>query len=77
LKAKYRKPREVDGVYYHLSKGSLVEWFHHNGELKENYKCYVKLNTTFAKFVQHYPILDAHLVLKEETYEVLKKHMVA
>jgi len=77
LKATYRKPKEVDGVYDHLSKGSLVEWFHHNGYFKENYKCYVKLGTTFARFVQHSPILDAHLVLKEEINEVLKKHMVA
>jgi len=77
LKATYRKPREVDGVYDHLSKGYLVEWFHHNGEFKENYKHYVKLSTTFAKFVQHSPILDAHLVLIEEICELLKKHMVA
>jgi hypothetical protein len=62
LNATYRKPREVDGVYDHLSKGSLVEWFHHNGELKEDYKCYVKFGTAFAKFVQHFPILDAQLV---------------
>jgi hypothetical protein len=76
LKATYRKPREVGGVYDHLSKGSLVEWFHHKRELKENYKRYVKLNTIFANFVQHSPILDAHLVLKEEICKVLKKHMV-
>jgi hypothetical protein len=76
LKATYKKPREVDPVYDHLSKGSLDEWFHHNGELEENYKRYVKLDTTFAKFLQHSPILDAHLILKEEIYEVLNKHMV-
>jgi hypothetical protein len=77
LNATYRKPRKVDGVYDHLSKGSLVEWFHHNEKLKENYKRYVKFDTIFAKFVQHSPVLDAHLVFKEEIYEVLKKHMVA
>jgi hypothetical protein len=77
LKATYREPREVDGVYDHLSRGSLVEWFYHNGELEENYKHYVKLGTNFAKFVQHSPILDAHLVLKEEICKLSKKHMVA
>ncbi len=40
----------------------------------ENYKHYVELGTTFA-FAQHSHILDAHLVLKEEICEVLKKHM--
>lgn len=66
LKATYRKPKEVDGVYDHLSKDSLAKWFHPNGEHKENYKCYVKLGTTFAKFVQHSPILDAQPVFKKK-----------
>ncbi len=39
-----------------------------------NYKRYVKLGTIFAS-TQHFHILDAHLVLKEEICEVLKKHM--
>jgi hypothetical protein len=73
LKATYKKPRKVNVVYDHVSKGSLVKWFHPNGELKENYKHYVKLGTTFAS-TQHSYILDAHLVLEEEICEVLEKH---
>lgn len=66
--------QEVDGVYDHLSKDSLAKWFPPNGEHKENYKCYVELGTTFAKFVQHSRILDAQPVFKEEICKVLKKH---
>ncbi len=76
LRATYRKPRKVDDVYDYLSRGSLAKWFHPTGELEENYKRYVKLGTTFAS-AQHSPILDAHLVLKEEICEVLKKHRPA
>jgi hypothetical protein len=68
--------QEEDGVYDHLSKDSRAKWFHPNGENKENYKCYVELGTTFAKFVQHPPKLDAHPGFKEEICKVLKKHKV-
>ncbi len=51
LRGTYRKLGKVDGVYDHLSRGSLVEWFHHNGKIKENYKHHVELGTTFVKSV--------------------------
>ncbi len=76
LRATCRKPRKVDDVYDYLSRGSLAKWFRPTGELEEYYKRYVKLGTTFAS-AQHSPILDAHLVLKEEICEVLKKHRPA
>jgi hypothetical protein len=51
LRGASRKLGKIDGVYDHLSRGSLVEWFHPNGKIKENYKHHVKLDTTFAKFL--------------------------
>ena len=51
----------------------MYEWFHPNGDLKENYKRYVELGTYFDKASQHCPILDDYPALRDEICNVLRK----
>ena len=51
----------------------MYEWFHPNGDLKENYKRCVELDTYFDKTSQHCPILDDYPTLRDEICNVLRK----
>jgi hypothetical protein len=51
----------------------MYEWFHPNGDLKENYKCCVELGTYFDKASQHCPILGDYPALRDEICNVLRK----
>jgi hypothetical protein len=77
LRAAFRKPGDLSSVYDALSRGTMYEWFHPTGELKDNYKRCVELGNYFAKSKQHCPILAHHPQLKNEICEVLKKQREA
>jgi hypothetical protein len=51
----------------------MYEWFHPNDDLKENFKCCVKLGTYFDKASQHCPILGDFSALRNEICNVLRK----
>ncbi len=76
LSPSHRKLRELNIVYDHLWRSSLGEWFHPNGDLKENYKHHhVKFGIAFVNFAQHCPTLDVYHLLMDEICKVLKKEM--
>ena len=77
LRAAYRKPRDLISVYDNLSKNSMRDWFHPNGDLKDTYKRCVKFSTYFSKSAQHCPVLESYPALKEEICSVLKKMRTA
>jgi hypothetical protein len=51
----------------------MYEWFHPNGDLKENYKRCVELGTYFDKASQHCPMLGDYPALRDEICNVLRK----
>ena len=67
------KHGDLSCVCDNLSKSSMREWFHPNGELKDTYKRCVEFDTYFVKSAQHCPILDSRPLLKEEICTILKK----
>ena len=71
----YKKPCDLFTVYDGLSKNSMRDWFHLNGELKDKYKKCVEFGTYFAKSAQHRtPVSKSQPPnLKEENYTILKK----
>jgi len=73
LRAAFRKPRDLSSVYDSLSRGTMYEWFHPNGDLKENYKRCVEFGTYLAKPKQNCPILMDYPLLKKEICTVLCK----
>ena len=54
----------------------MYEWFHSNGDFKENYKRCVELGTYFDKASQHCPILGDYPTLRYEICNVLRKQRV-
>jgi len=38
LRAAYRQPGSLHSPYDYLARSTMYEWFHPNGDLKENYK---------------------------------------
>jgi hypothetical protein len=77
LRATFRKLGDLSSFYNALSRGTMYEWFHTTGELKDNYKRCVELGTYFAKSKQYCLILANHPQLKHEICEVLKKQKEA
>jgi hypothetical protein len=51
----------------------MYEWFHPNGELKENYKRYVEFGTYFDMASQHCPMLGDYPALRDEICNVFRK----
>ena len=51
----------------------MYEWFHPNGDLKENYKRCVELGTYFDKASQHCPMFGDYPALRDEICNVLRK----
>ena len=72
LRSAYRKPGDLSCVYDNLSKSSMREWFHPNGDLKETYKRCVDFGTYFAKTAQRCPILESNPILKDEICAILR-----
>jgi hypothetical protein len=74
----YKNPRESQGVYKNLSKGSMYGWFTPRGELKDNYKKYVDEGCShFQGRTQHCPLLSKHLEVEELIIQTLKAHRKA
>jgi hypothetical protein len=70
LKTFHRKPREVNGPYEKLSRGSLYEWFTPRKELKPHLKKAIARGT--ASIPTHFSILETIPKLKNEIINVLK-----
>ena len=51
----------------------MYEWFHPNGNLKENQKRCVELGTYFYKASQHCHILGDYSALRDEIFNILRK----
>lgn len=63
LRLAYRKPHDLSYLYDSLSKSSMREWFHSNGNLEDIYKHCVEFGTYFAKSAQHCPFLASYHIL--------------
>jgi hypothetical protein len=70
LKTFHRKPREVNGPYEKLSRGSLYEWFTLRKKLKPHLKKTIARGTT--PIPTHFSILETRPKLKDESINVLK-----
>ena len=55
----------------------MYEWFHHYGDLKKNYKRYVKFGMYFDKASQHCPILGNYRAFRDEICNVLESNALA
>jgi hypothetical protein len=73
LRAAYRQPGSLHSPYDYLARSIMYERFHPNGDLKENYKRYVELDTYFDKASQHCPILGDYPALRDEICYVIRK----
>ena len=47
LRAAYRQPRSLHNPVDYLARSTMYEWSRPNGDLKENYKLCVELDTYF------------------------------
>jgi hypothetical protein len=72
LRSAYKKLGDLSCVYDKLSKSSMRDWFHPNGDLKEIYKRCVDFGTYFAKTAQRCPILESNPILKEEICAIIR-----
>ena len=51
----------------------MYEWFHPYGDLKKNYKRYVKFGMYFDKASQHCPILGNYRAFRDEICNVFRE----
>jgi hypothetical protein len=74
----YKNPRESQGVYENLSRGSMYELFTSKGELKEGYKQSMDEGSShFQGGTQHCSILSKHPEVEELIIQTLKGHRKA
>jgi hypothetical protein len=72
LRSSYKKMGDLSYTYDKLSKSSMREWFHPNGDLSDTYKCCADFGTYFAKTAQRCPILESNSILKDEICAILR-----
>ena len=56
-----------------LTTNSIHEWFHPNGDLKENFKHCVDFGTYYAKTVQRCPIFESNSIMKDKICVIFRE----